>query len=265
MCLLLFPSPPPSASTSTSSCCCSSQTREMYNDTYNEAVHTLPRLQTWPNPKHTTHQHLSEGNIHLYFPCDCKRCSHTIMIYAVSSFWYECKFKVIEVSLISRRKSLFFTFLKDMFFIKCHLSICTDVYLCRLDRPSCWRHCVTVPHHMTAVPAYLRCTTCACLCSHTGHWLRCRWGILIGGQRITPSKSEWLCLRAVQVHPDTGWGRCINVYELEVVVFSHESERQEVLAGQLRVSTNMKTLIKNRVESILEVGQRVIHTGSTSV
>lgn len=49
------------------------------------------------------------------------------------------------------------------------------------------------------------------------------------------------------------------VYELEVLVFSHESERQEILAGQLCVSTNRKTLIKNRVEKVLEVGQRVIH------
>lgn len=45
------------------------------------------------------------------------------------------------------------------------------------------------------------------------------------------------------------------VYELEVLMFGHESERQEILAGQLCVSTNMKTLIKNRVEKILEVGQ----------
>lgn len=55
------------------------------------------------------------------------------------------------------------------------------------------------------------------------------------------------------------------MYELEVVVFSHESERQEVLAGQLCVSTNITTLIENRVGKILEVGQRVIHAGSASV
>lgn len=162
------------------------------------------------------------------------------------------------------------TIFKEHIFQKCHLSICTDVYLCRLGWPSCWRHCVTC--HMTAVPAYLRRTTCACLCSRTGPstellqmcavpslhlsafaWLaqvplrNPDWQPKNHAQRV----STTLCLSAVQVHSDAGWDKRMYVYELEVLVFSHESERQEILAGQLRVSTNMKTLIKNRVEKNL--------------
>lgn len=63
----------------------------------------------------------------------------------------------------------FSSVLKGHFFSSCHLSVCTDVYPGRLSRPSCWRHRVTFPHHMTTVPAYLCCTACACLYSRTGH------------------------------------------------------------------------------------------------
>lgn len=133
---------------------------------------------------------------------------------------------------------------------------------------------------MAAVPAYLRCTTCACLCSRTGLSTELLQMCAVPPLHLSaftrlaqsPLRNpDWrpknhaqrvgvtLCLSAVQVHSDTAWDKRMYVYELEVLVFSHESERQEILAGQLCVSTNRKTLIKNRVEKVLEVGQRVIH------
>lgn len=158
-----------------------------------------------------------------------------------------------------------FMFLKGHFFSSCHLSVCTDVYPCRLSRPSCWRHCVTFPHHMTTVPAYQCCTACACLYSRTSHstkflqmcavpslhlpaftrlvqlWLRNPdWRPRNRAQRILIS----LCLSVVHVQLDRRWSECTYVYEPKVLVFSHESERQEILTGQLCVSTNINTLIK---------------------
>lgn len=151
----------------------------------------------------------------------------------------------------------------------------SDVYLCRLRR--CRKHNVTFPEHMTAVSAYLLRTTCACFWTGIGrsapaHFrimqMPCRlstcllvldWsGLaeeaclarLIGGfdgdwsQRITPS-SMTECLKVFQVRSDTGWTaacECTYVYELEVLIFSHESEKQEILTGQLCVSTNILLL-----------------------
>lgn len=186
-----------------------------------------------------------------------------------------CVHKSNHFSLYNRRNYIFrmffsffssvclVMFLKGHFFSSCHLSVCTDVYPCRLSRPSCWRHRVTFPHHMITVPAYQCCTSC--LYSHTSHstkllqmcavpslhlpaftrlvqlWLRNPdWRPRNHAQRVLIS----LCLSVVHVQLDTGWSECTYVYEPKVLVFSHESERQEILTGQLCVSTNINTLIK---------------------
>lgn len=199
------------------------------------------------------------------------------------------------MTLISRKKSLFPNIFSSFFclflnifqghvFLKCHLRICTDVYLCRLGRSSCWGHCVSFAHHMTAVPAYLGCKTCACLCSRTQlstellqlcAVLSLHLPAFTGLAQLPSRNPDWrpknhaqqvrmtLCLSAVQVHSNTGWDRCMYVHELEVLVFSHESERQKILIGQLCVSTNIINITalikKNRVEKFSEVSQRVIH------
>lgn len=123
-------------------------------------------------------------------------------------------------------------------------------------------------------------TACACLYSRTCHstkllqmcavpslhlpaftrlvqlWLRNPdWRPRNHAQRVLMT----LCLSVVHVQLDTGWSECTYVYEPKVLVFSHESERQEILTGQLCVSTNINILIKNRVEKILKVGQRFLH------
>lgn len=110
-------------------------------------------------------------------------------------------------------------------------------------------------------------SSCRCVlrrpstCLPSPDWFRLRWLRNPDWRPKNHTQRVWttLCLSVVHVQLETGWSECTYVYELKVLVFSHESERQEILAGQLCVSTNMNALIKNRVGKILKVGQRVLH------
>lgn len=103
-------------------------------------------------------------------------------------------------------------FLKGHFFSSCHLSVLL-MCICAgsagrpagdtvLPFPITWppslRTCAALRVHVCAPSRVIPQNSCRCVlcrpstCLPWPDWLRCGWGILIGGQRMTPSESEWL-------------------------------------------------------------------------
>lgn len=79
-------------------------------------------------------------------------------------------------------------------------------------------HTCVVPRVHVCAPTQM----CVSTCLPSQDWFCCRWGILIGGWRITPSQSEWLCVsvllrftqhRMRQVHACVwAWSSCVQLW-----------------------------------------------------